>query len=140
LIYFDDPIILTKRERIMPEKKLIFIIDDDPDIRDLVRAVLESAGFATKTAANGSEGIALFEGENPDLVLCDMMMEQIDSGARVVQEIRTKNTRVPVFLLSSIGDATARYMDVKGLGFSGVIQKPVLPEKLIETIKKSLGL
>ncbi|HPJ40123.1 MAG TPA: response regulator [Spirochaetota bacterium] len=124
----------------MAGKKLILIIDDDPDIRDLVKMVLESAGFATNTAANGSEGIDLFDAETPDLVLCDMMMEQIDSGARVVQEIREKNTRVPVFLLSSIGDATARYMNVTALGFSGVIQKPVLPEKLIDTIKKALGL
>lgn len=124
----------------MTGKKLIFIIDDDPDIRDIVRKVLESAGFATKTAADGNEGIALFDGETPDLVLCDMMMEHIDSGARVVQEIRRQNTKVPVMLLSSIGDATARYMDVTGLGFTGVIQKPVLPEKLIEIIKKILGL
>lgn len=80
----------------MENKKLILIIDDDPDILDTIRVILESNGFATAIAKSGKEGIDTAISKKPDLILCDMMMEHIDSGTKVAQEIRKMNSSVPI--------------------------------------------
>jgi len=69
-----------------------------------------------------------------------MMMERIDAGSKVAEELKKKSLNAPIFLLSSIGDATASNIEIDKLGFNGVFQKPVNPEQLISTIKKTLGM
>jgi two-component system alkaline phosphatase synthesis response regulator PhoP len=124
----------------MADKKVILVIDDDPDIVTSIQAILEKEGFSVVTAMSGDEGIKAFEKSKPSLVLCDMMMERIDSGTKVANEIRKSNLNVPIYLLSSIGSATASNIEIESLGFSGVFQKPVAPGVLVNTIKKVLGL
>jgi CheY-like chemotaxis protein len=119
-------------------KKLIFTIDDDPDILDSVTAILKAEGFETATAMSGEEGLEMLKTIKPDLILCDMMMERIDMGTKVAQEIRKTNKTVPIYLLSSIGSATATNIEIDKLGFNGVFQKPVSPPAMIATIKKAL--
>ncbi len=119
--------------------KKILIIDDDPEILESVGKVLKSEGFKVITAVNGDEGIGKFKKENPDLVLCDMMMEKIDTGSKVAETIKKANKDIPVYLMSSIGDATTSNIDAGSLGFNGVLQKPVDPETLISSVKKILG-
>jgi two-component system, OmpR family, alkaline phosphatase synthesis response regulator PhoP len=124
----------------MSDKKLILVIDDDPDILDSVKAILGANGFEVETAMSGKEGTEKVKSVNPDLVLCDMMMERIDAGTKVAQDIRKDNPDMPVFLLSSIGSATATNIDIDKLGFSGVFQKPVDPDNLINVVKDALGM
>ncbi len=119
-------------------QKMIFIIDDDPDILESISAILRGEGFSTDSAMSGQEGIEMMKSLKPDLILCDMMMENIDSGTKVAQEIRKSNRDVPIYLLSSIGAATASNIEVEKLGFNGVFQKPVSPVTLVTTIKKVL--
>ena len=121
-------------------KKMILIIDDDPDIIDSIKVILESSGFAVTTAMSGQEGIDALMANKPDMILCDMMMERIDAGTKVAEELKKKNITAPIFLLSSIGDATASNIEIDKLGFNGVFQKPVNPEQLIASIKKTLGM
>lgn len=120
------------------DKKKILIIDDDPDITDSIKVILKANGFEPFTAMDGKEGVAAVAKVKPDLVLCDMMMEQVDAGSKVAQEIRKKNKKVPIFLLSSIGSATAANIEMDKLGFSGVFQKPISPDNLVSVIKKAL--
>ena len=124
----------------MADKKLIFVIDDDPDIIDSISAVLTAEGFAVETAMSGEEGIARLSKIKPSLVLCDMMMEHIDAVTRVAEEIKKRGIGAPVYLLSSIGSATASNIEIDRLGFDGVFQKPVAPAHLVSTIKKALGM
>jgi len=124
----------------MADKKLIAVIDDDPDILEVVQAILTGNGFDVKTAKSGAEGVTLVAEVKPDLVLCDMMMERIDSGSKTAAEIRRANPKVPIYLLSSIGDATASNIDVDKLGFNGVFQKPIYPDDFISEIKSALGI
>ena len=123
----------------MSDKKVL-IIDDDPDILDSIGAILSSNGFATVTAMSGEEGFKSFEKESPDLILCDMMMETVDQGTKVAQKIREKDTKVPIYLLSSIGSATAMNVEIDKLGFNGVFQKPIDPDNLVSAVKKALGM
>jgi two-component system alkaline phosphatase synthesis response regulator PhoP len=122
----------------MPDKKKILIIDDDSDIIDAIKTILVSNGFDAYTASNGKDGIESVAKIKPDLVLCDMMMETIDAGSKVAQEIKKKNKNLPVYLLSSIGSATTQNVEIDKLGFSGVFQKPITPDHMIKTIKNEL--
>jgi len=121
----------------MSDKKIL-VIDDDPDILESISAVLSSEGFNVLTAIDGKVGVEKFRSEKPDLVLCDMMMEKVDAGSKVAEMIRKEDSVTPVYLLSSIGNATASNISVTDLGFTGVLQKPVDPDTLISQIKKSL--
>lgn len=122
----------------MSDKKIL-IIDDDPDILDSISAILSSNGYATVTAQSGKEGIEKYESEKPALVLCDMMMESVDEGNKVAHKIREKDAHVPLYLLSSIGTATATNVELDKLGFNGVFQKPIDPDTLVTAVKKALG-
>ncbi|TAL39958.1 MAG: response regulator [Spirochaetes bacterium] len=122
----------------MADQKLVYIIDDDPDILDSINAILSAEGFRVETALSGEEGLEKLKTIKPDLILCDMMMERIDAGTKVAQEIRKTNKSIPIYLLSSIGSATAMNIEVDKLGFDGVFQKPVAPSALISTVKKAL--
>lgn len=122
----------------MADKKKILVIDDDVDITDSIKAILSASGFEAFTASNGPEGVAAVDTVKPDLILCDMMMEQVDAGTKVAHEIRKKDKKVPIYLLSSIGAATAQNIELDKLGFNGVFQKPVSPDHMVKTIKKAL--
>ena len=118
----------------MSEKKKVLIIDDDPAIVESVKAILDASGFEAATALSGKEGLEAFRKTNPDIVLCDMMMEDIDSGGQVTKIMKTERPGTPVFLLSTIGDATAATVGLAEFGFSGVFQKPVNFDLLLAVI------
>ncbi len=120
-------------------KKLILVIDDDVDILDSMKVILEANGYNTLTASTSVEGLNLYKTKKPDLILCDMMMEHIDEGVHIAKEIRNTSKDVPLFLLSSIGDATANNIDLSFIGYNGVFQKPVNPDSMISVIKKQLS-
>jgi Response regulator containing CheY-like receiver, AAA-type ATPase, and DNA-binding domains len=122
----------------MAAKKKILVIDDDIDITDSIKAILTANGFDAYTASDGKDGLKAIDRVKPDLVLCDMMMEQVDAGTKVAHEIRKKDKNLPMYLLSSIGAATAQNIELDKIGFNGVFQKPVSPDHMIKTIKKAL--
>lgn len=124
----------------MADVKKILVIDDDPDILESVSAILTSKGFKVSTALSGKDGVESFKKSKPDLILCDMMMETVDQGTKVAHDIRMKDARIPIYLLSSIGAATASNIEIDKLGFNGVFQKPIDPDTLILSVKKALGL
>jgi len=68
------------------------------------------------------------------------MMERIDAGTKVAQELKKDNPNLPIYLLSSIGTATATNIEIDKLGFNGVFQKPVNPDNLVATIKNVLNI
>ena len=122
----------------MSDKKIL-LIDDDPDILEAVSIILKSEQYIVVTAMDGNEGFEKFKSEKPDLILCDMMMERIDAGAKVAEMIRKENKDVPMYLLSSIGNVSDINVDVNKQGFNGVLQKPVDPANLKAEVKKALA-
>jgi DNA-binding response OmpR family regulator len=122
----------------MADKKKILVIDDDVDITDSIKAILTANGFEAYTASDAKDGIEAIDRIKPDLVLCDMMMEQVDAGTKVAHEIRKKDKKLPMYLLSSIGAATAQNIELDKIGFNGVFQKPVSPDHMVKMIKKAL--
>lgn len=120
----------------MAAKKKVLIIDDDPAICESVQAILDANGYETACALSGKDGLASFRGMEPDIILCDMMMEDIDAGVKAVKVMKEERPRTPIFLLSTIGDATADPAGICDLGFSGVFQKPVDFDLLLAVLAK----
>lgn len=120
------------------QNKKILVIDDDKDIMEAIRIMLETEGFTVESASNGKAGFEKAGSCKPDLILIDMMMESVDAGAKTAEQIKDSGCKAPIILLSSIGDATSYNLDIAAIGLSGAIQKPVKPSVLIPLIKRKL--
>jgi DNA-binding response OmpR family regulator len=119
-------------------KHVILYIDDDPDYRDAVRAILESNGYSMAEAESAEDGLRVFEQSNPDLVIVDLMMEEIDAGTSFVKELHAKGSEVPIYMLSSVGDDLSLNTDYASLGLDGVFQKPIDAGTLLSVLGSKL--
>lgn len=124
----------------MPDgKHIILCIDDDPDILASLRVVLESRGYVVVTAATAAEGIKAYQERRPDLLIIDLMMEQIDTGLKLLGDLRALGNTAPIFFLSSTGDYLQGTTDLSEMGVMGVFQKPLDPGVLLSLIARRLG-
>jgi len=89
-------------------------------------------------ARSGEEGIKVYRENNPDFIIVDLMMEEFDSGISLVKEINRAGVTAPVYMLSSVGDQFDSLTDRSELGLSGVFQKPINVQVLLQTIKNHL--
>jgi two-component system, chemotaxis family, chemotaxis protein CheY len=120
-------------------KHVILYLDDDQDMLDAVRMILEANGYEMAEAHSGEEGLRVYKESKPDFLLVDLMMEEVDAGTVFAKELKLLGNQVPVFLLSSVGDSLDHNTDYKALGLDGVFQKPVHPKTLLSILKKKLG-
>lgn len=120
-------------------KHVILYVDDDQDMLQSIRMILESNGFIMEEAATAEEGIKKFKETNPDLIIVDLMMEEVDSGTNFAKELQFLKNTAPVYMLSSVGDQLNMATSYAELGLAGVFQKPISPDNLIKTIKSKLG-
>lgn len=119
-------------------KFVILTVDDDPDIIDAIRVVLEANGYIVAEADSAEQGLKAWATENPDLVLVDLMMEEVDSGTTLVTKLKAKGNTAPVYMLSSVGDELHSSIGHEQLGLAGVFQKPIDPGTLLKTLKIKL--
>ena len=120
-------------------KHVILCIDDDDDILFFLQTVLGAKGYKVLTAGTAEEGLRLFKSTTPDFLFVDLMMEEVDAGTRLVKELRLLGNRAPIFMLSSVGDNLSMTADYTSLGLSGVLQKPVDEQQLLDILKAKLG-
>ena len=124
----------------MSERKpLILYVDDDPDYVEVVGKLLESGGYEMVQAGSAEEGLRVYKSRKPDLVLVDLMMEEVDSGAALVKELRLLGNRAPIYMLSSVGEGMNLSADHAALGLAGVFQKPIDRATLLGVLKARLG-
>lgn len=119
-------------------KHVILYVEDDPDFRVSMRTVLEASGYVMVEAADGEEGLKAYHESNPDFIILDLMMEEIDSGTELMKELRIAGCAVPVYMLSSAGDSLTMSTDYTQLGFSGVLQKPLDFGRLLTILRTKL--
>lgn len=119
-------------------KHLILCVDDDQDLLDSLRIILESNGYLVEEAHSAEEGLKTYKKCQPDLIMVDLMMEEVDAGTNFVKELRLLNNKTPIYMLSSVGDSLNAAVSYSDLGLSGVFQKPVSPEKLTKTLQAKL--
>lgn len=114
--------------------KKILIVDDDSDIIVSMKKVLESANHKVETAKNENDCMDLFLKFKPDIIFMDMMMENMDSGFTLCRNIRDKDRKVIIYMLSSAADEKAGNFDMHEIGFNSSISKPLSPERLLEIV------
>jgi CheY-like chemotaxis protein len=129
----------------MAKKKTILVVDDDADFVEATRVVLESAGYAVKSASNGKEGLARLKKGGVDLLLLDVMMTHDTEGFHIAQEIRANpaTAKVPIVMLTGIsqktGFAFSPETDAEYLPVNAFLEKPVDPDVLLDEIAKALN-
>ena len=119
-------------------KRLVLYVDDDNDALLAIRTVLEAHGYAMAGASSAEEGLRIYKALNPDFVIVDLMMEEVDSGASFARELKALGNQVPVYMLSSVGDDLSTTTDSVALGLDGVFQKPLKAETLLGVLKTRL--
>jgi DNA-binding response OmpR family regulator len=119
-------------------KYVILCIDDDTDILSFLEIVLEAEGYVYAGAASAEEGLKVFKEVDPDLIIVDLMMEEVDAGTGFARELQILQNRAPVFMLSSIGDNLNITTDYNSLGLAGVFQKPLAKETLLSVLRAKL--
>ena len=120
-------------------KHVILCIDDDQDILFALRTILEANGYMVAEAASAEEGLKVYKESNPDLMLVDLMMEEVDAGIGLVKELRALHNEAPIYMLSSLGDNLSMTADYSALGLAGVLQKPIAEDRMLAILKSKLG-
>lgn len=126
-------------------KHNILIVDDDVDLTDSLKAILERAGYAATAAANRAEGMERIRTERPDLVILDVMMETWQDGFDMSRELKAdpQLSSTPILMLTSIEEKTgigfkSSAGDPTWLPVDGFLDKPVEPDVLLAEIGKLL--
>lgn len=119
-------------------KYVILCVDDDQDLLDAMRMVLEKNGYAMVEARSAELGLQKFKSEQPDLIIVDLMMEEVDAGTALVKELKAAGNTKPVYMLSSVGDNLNVTIDYAELGLAGVFQKPINNQQLLMVLRTKL--
>jgi DNA-binding response OmpR family regulator len=115
--------------------KTILIIEDDPNISDLIKLYCEREGFRPVVVLNGAEGLKLAKSIHPDCVILDVMLPGMD-GIEVLKELR-KESNVPVIMATAKSDEIEKIVGLE-LGADDYITKPYSPKELMARIKAVL--
>jgi two-component system OmpR family response regulator len=121
--------------RSTPEARLL-VVDDEPNIRELLSASLRYAGFEVATAADGQQALALAESFRPDLLVLDVMMPGLD-GFGVVRRLRQSGRHTPVLFLTA-RDAAADKVSGLTLGGDDYVTKPFSLDEVLARIRAVL--
>ena len=119
-------------------KKKILVVEDEPNISNLVKVILQKNGYEVLQAFVGQEGLSMAQREKPDLIILDVMMPNMDGfevARRLSKMKETKN--IPIIMLSS----AAQFKDkIKGIesGAIDYITKPFNNKELIEKIEECI--
>jgi len=90
------------------------------------------------SAATAEEGLKKYKQSRPDLIICDLMMEEIDAGTSFVTELKALGNTAPIYILSSTGDNLNQIINFSELGLSGVFQKPIDNDMLLSILRSKL--
>ena len=115
----------------------LLIIDDDDVVRASLAAYLDDSGFRVLQASSGQEGMVLFEAEQPDLVICDLRMPQMD-GLELIRQISERQTDLPVIVVSGAG-VMSDAVEALRLGAADYLIKPLEDLAMLEhSVRRAL--
>jgi DNA-binding response OmpR family regulator len=112
--------------------KRVLVVDDDPDIRELLFTALEDEGFEVVPAGNGLEALAIIKTFRPDVIVLDLMMPVMD-GWQFANELRARDEDIPLVLLSAARDLKTH---AKALSAADIIEKPFDLSELLPKIAR----
>ena len=118
------------------QQKRILVVDDDEDIRDLLKEYLEKNGFSVITAADGQAMRQFWPAQRLDLIVLDIMMPG-DDGFTLCKEIRARS-RIPIIMLTAKGREVEKEKGL-ALGANDYVTKPFSTSELTKRVKELLG-
>ena len=122
-----------------PQQRTILLVDDDHEIVESMRTVLENKGYRILVARDGNSGLMVAERENPDLLILDMMMPK-KSGFLVLEKLKSRpGGLIPTIMITgNEGSRHRAYAEM--LGVRDYIRKPFAMEKLVRSVERVLGI
>lgn len=118
--------------------KRILLVDDDHEIVESMRTVLESRGYEILVARDGNQGLMMAEGESPDLVVLDMMMPK-RSGFLVLEKIRRSRPDPLRVIMITANEGSRHRAYAEMLGVDDYIRKPFAMDRLLESVDRLLS-
>ena len=118
------------------EEIRIMVVDDDPDIRELMTIALETEGALVSQAVDGNDAINVFKTSAPELVVLDMMLPH-RSGFLVLEHIQTSDEPPPVVMVTA-NEGRRHKAYAESLGVAAYLHKPVAMARLIDTVLEQL--
>ena len=125
--------------------KRILVVDDDRDVFESMKIVLEAEGYDVDWATNGTEAITKARACRPDLMILDVMMNTDDEGFQVTYKMKRDETLscIPIVMVTSVGARTGfsfdRNRDQDYLPVNEFLEKPVDPKVLLDKVRENLG-
>jgi DNA-binding response OmpR family regulator len=121
----------------MADVKTILIVDDDLELSDGLRIVLEKLGYRVMQARDGQQGKQAVYQHHPSLVILDMMMPRM-GGYPVLEHFRGKTDAPPIIMITA-NEGSRHKAYAEYLGVIDYIRKPFAMERLLEAVEKALG-
>jgi DNA-binding response OmpR family regulator len=113
----------------------ILVVDDEPQVLEVLKLYLTRDGFRVSTASDGQAALSAFDSHAPDLIVLDLMLPKIN-GLDVFKQLRAKHA-VPIIMLTARGDEVDRILGLE-LGADDYIVKPFSPREVVARIKNVL--
>jgi DNA-binding response OmpR family regulator len=116
----------------------ILIVEDDPDIADLVTRFLDRAGFTTERVGSGREALKQINARLPDLVVLDLMLPQMD-GLEICRSVRAdeRTAAIPIIMVTARAEETERIVGLE-VGADDYLPKPFSPSELVARVRALL--
>lgn len=114
----------------------ILVIDDELELCELLKEVLEKTGYHVSIAVSSREGLNLVKKSEPDLIICDMIMDGMD-GIDFLGKVREERKNIPVIIMSAYGSYD-KVVQALELGAQDFIAKPFRPNAVVDIVKKVL--
>lgn len=126
---------------LMSDLRKVLLVDDDVDLVDTLKTVMEADGFTVDTAHSGAEGLAKARNNKPEVIVLDVKMETLGEGFQVARELRTddRTKTIPLIMLSSVNQENMGFRydaDEQWNPVDVFLDKPIKPARLIEEIRK----
>ncbi len=124
----------------MPDKKTILCIEDESEMIDLMRLILERRGFRFIGAEGGEQGLDLIRSEKPDLILLDLMMPGVD-GWEVYRQLKADDDLrdIPVIVVTAKAQSIDKVLGLHIARVDDYITKPFGPQELLASINRVFG-
>jgi two-component system response regulator VicR len=123
----------------MADKRRILCIEDEPEMIDLIRLILERKGFEVLGAVGGQEGLDVVRNEKPDLVLLDLMMPDVD-GWEVYRQMKAdaELQHIPVVVVTAKAQSIDKVLGLHIAKVDDYVTKPFGPSDLVESVERVL--
>lgn len=120
--------------------KTILCVEDDPEMIDLIRLILSRKGYDVQGATGGVQGIQRIKESQPDLVLLDLMMPDMD-GWEVYQQMKADDALrdIPVIIITAKAQNIDKVLGLHIAKVTDYISKPFSPQELVNSVQKALN-